>query len=79
MADGIVCHCPRCSDAPWQTYTEAYRHQCEVQSVVALQDRVARKAYLALVAEKRGAAAAERLRQDAIALWRAGDVATGGE
>jgi hypothetical protein len=47
------------------TWTEAHRHVCEVRYVQGLAAD-AREAYLQRVAEKRGAAACERLRRDAL-------------
>ncbi|SPR97369.1 DUF7696 family protein [Cupriavidus taiwanensis] len=49
---------------------EAWRHECEVRWVISLAP-AAIKAYLMAVEKKRGAAAAERLRQDARAAWEA--------
>lgn len=44
------------------TWTEPWRHECEVRFVKSLTYG-RRKEYLDAVAEKRGAAAAERLRE----------------
>ena len=52
--------------------TEAHRHECEVRYVVDLQDNAKRREYLEGVAAKRGAAAAQRLREDARALLQQG-------
>ncbi|WP_419951036.1 DUF7696 family protein [Cupriavidus phytorum] len=49
---------------------EAWRHECEVRWVISLAPP-AIKAYLMAVEKKRGAAPAERLRQDARAAWEA--------
>jgi len=51
-------------DVPF-TWTEAHRHACEVRYVQGLAAD-AREAYLQRVAEKRGAAAGERLRRDVL-------------
>ena len=51
-------------DVPF-TWTEAHRHACEVRYLQGLAP-YARKAYLEAVANKRGAAAAQRLRVDAL-------------
>jgi hypothetical protein len=66
------CRCPACTDQPAPTYTEAHRHACEVAYVVGLPGRAERISYFALVRERRGAAAAKRLRGEAIAAWKAG-------
>ena len=47
------------------TWSEAYRHVCEVHYVQGLEPD-AREAYLQGVAKKRGQAAAQRLRRDAL-------------
>lgn len=47
------------------TWTEAWRHACEVRYVKNLGPQ-ARESYLGRVAEKRNAAAAQRLREDAL-------------
>lgn len=49
---------------------EAKRHACEVDYVLAMPSKAERNAYLALVAKARGQAAADRLRDDAMAAWR---------
>lgn len=59
------CLCELCSPLPAKTYTEAWRHECEVRYVVALGTNAERKSYLALVNERRGTEAAARLRKDA--------------
>lgn len=54
---------------------ERYRHACEVNYLVTLGSKEGRRGvdrYLALVAQKRGSAAAERLRADAKAAFVAG-------
>lgn len=57
-----------CYDKMAATYSEAYRHECEILSVVRMfrehgSDKV--KSFLLLVEKERGANAAERLRQAA--------------
>lgn len=53
------------------TGSEKYRHECETRHVLALrrQDRNAAHDYLALVAKRRGQAAADALRDAAAKLW----------
>ncbi len=53
-----------------ERWSEAHRHRCEVAYVAGLADHAARTRYLALVAEHRGPAVAERLRLDAWELLR---------
>jgi len=67
-----ACLCPSCTDRPAPSYTDAFRHQCEVAFVVGLPGRAERVEYFSLVRERRGAAAAKRLREEAIAAWKAG-------
>jgi len=55
------CRCPNCSDAPLPTYTERYRHKCEVRYVAGLPKKEDRSRYLRHVALKRGAAAAQQI------------------
>ena len=63
--------CPHC-EAGGYTYSEAYRRECEARYVAQLPGREARAEYLKAVAQHRGRGAAERLRQDVLALWRTG-------
>ena len=61
------------------TDTEAYRHSCEIDSIVRMYrehggDRV--KSYLLQVEKHRGSQAAERLRGEALERLRLGNVAT---
>jgi len=53
------------------TNSEEWRHECEARHVLALrrQDRNAAHDYLALVAKRRGRAAADALRDAAAKLW----------
>jgi hypothetical protein len=54
------------------TYSEQHRHECEVRHVAALPTRAERAAYLdERLERKRGKAAADRLRFDVAAAWRA--------
>lgn len=47
------CLCEMCTPNPAFTYTEEYRHQCEVRYVLRLAEE-RRAEYLALVLEERG-------------------------
>ena len=49
---------------------EAHRHQCEIDYVLAMRSQAERSAYFALVAKARGQAAADRLRDAAMAAWK---------
>lgn len=60
-----ACRCESCTDDPAPTYTERYRHECEVQEVASMPSNEARREYLALVEKKRGINAATRLREAA--------------
>ena len=53
------------------TYTEAYRHECEVRFVVGMPGPEQRRTYLAGVEAKRGKPAADRLREGVRAVWAA--------
>jgi hypothetical protein len=72
MLEHRACLCPRCTDRPAPTYTEKHRHACEVDDVLAMPDKGARKAYLAAVARHRGPAHAERLKEAVVQAWRDG-------
>lgn len=63
-----ACRCPSCSQSPLPTYTEKFRMECEIRSVVALPSNEGRRAYLELVEKRRGVNAAEHIRQ---AVWKA--------
>lgn len=66
----MSCLCPSCRPQdPAPTYTEAYRHECEVRYVVSLGTQEDRRKYLAGVAKRRGLEAMSTLRNDAIRLW----------
>lgn len=43
---------------------EQYRHECEVRSVLAMGNKLRMKEYMDLCEEKRGKAAADKLRKD---------------
>jgi hypothetical protein len=54
------------------TYSDEHRHQCEVRFVLAMPSRAQRADYLdERLDKKRGAAAAQRLRDDVRAGWLA--------
>lgn len=53
------------------TFTEQYRHECEVRYVLAMPTRLQRAAYLDSLVKYRGQASADRLRADVAAAWRA--------
>lgn len=65
-----ACLCPACADDPAPTYTEAYRLQCEVNWVLAMKDKPTRRAYMAMVAGKRGEAAANVLSDALVRAWK---------
>lgn len=61
----VVCLCEMCRpDDPGRTYTEAFRHECEVRYVVGLPSNERRAEYLEKVFEKRGRKAYKRLRKE---------------
>lgn len=49
--------------------SEKFRHACEVKHVLGLADIEARRRYIELVEEKRGAEAAKRLADDVKSAW----------
>ena len=49
---------------------EAHRHACEIDYLLGMSSKAERNEYLALVAYKRGQAAADRLRDAAMAAWK---------
>lgn len=55
-------------EAGGATYTEAFRHACEVRYCVAMSSNDERKRYLEGVEKRRGRTAADRIRRD---VWRA--------
>lgn len=67
------CRCEVCCpDNPAPTYTEQFRHECEVRAVVAMASNARRRSYLEKVEKRRGAAAADRIRTEAWELMRRG-------
>lgn len=57
----LACRCEQCTATPGPTYTEAFRHECEVRHVARMASKSARKAYLSGVAVQRGWEAVERI------------------
>lgn len=55
-----ACGCPGCSANPPPTYTEKYRHECEMR-VVAAMSHARRITYINGVRDKRGPEAAKAL------------------
>lgn len=55
--------------------TEKYRHQCEVRQVLrwTVADKSAGKRYVQSIERVRGKDAADTLRKDLIAQWKAGN------
>ena len=51
------------------TYTEAWRHECEVRYIISMPGREQRAGYVEAVAKRRGQPAAERLRSSVRQLW----------
>lgn len=61
-----ACRCEICRPKdPARTYTETFRHECEVRYIVSMTSNEQRAAYLEGVFEKRGRKAYRRLRKDA--------------
>lgn len=63
----MPCYCPNCSSEPQPTYTEAWRHACEVRDVASMS-QAARARYLDLVRDNRGPEAMARIMEDAAPL-----------
>lgn len=51
------------------TYSEEWRHACEIRMVLAMPSRERRAAYLALVERHRGKAAADRMKAELTRVW----------
>lgn len=54
------------------TYTEAFRHECEVRFVVNMPGPQERRDFMDGVEKKRGKPAADRLRDGVRAAWASG-------
>lgn len=54
---------------PVDTYSEAWRYECECRHILGLPSSDARNALLASIAKQRGKEAADRLRIDAAAIF----------
>lgn len=65
------------SRADAEAQADEYRHRCEVRWLCANQERG--REYLRTVAVKRGAQAAQRLRDDALEQWQRGNRGKAGE
>jgi len=51
-----------------ETYSEEYRHQCELKYIASM-DLSGRRKYLGLVLEKRGVVALNKLKEGLTELW----------
>lgn len=60
--------CPHCVAGGF-TYSERHRHECEARYVAGIPSLEGRRAYMRGVTEKRGEVAAQRLRNDAAAIF----------
>ena len=56
-----TCLCQACCAKPSPTYTEKFRHECEVRYVASLAHKSARKVYLSKVAIARGRDVVQRI------------------
>lgn len=56
----IICRCPQCHPDPLYTFSDEYRHLCEVRAVTKMES-VARIKYLTDVKTKRGEPALDRI------------------
>lgn len=54
---------------PPDTYSEAWRHECEIRFVLAMPSRERRAAYLELIEKHRGKAAADRMKEELMRVW----------
>jgi hypothetical protein len=54
---------------PRDTYSEAWRHECEINFVLRMPTRERSAAYLALVERHRGKAAADRMEEELTRAW----------
>lgn len=59
----MPCYCPACSKDPRPTYTEEWRHACEVRDVESMT-AAQRGRYLDLVKSARGPEAMARIMED---------------
>jgi len=57
-------------DAPIDTWSEAWRLECEARHVLGLKDKKARTAYLGRIRAKRGDQAAEILEGAVYRAWK---------
>lgn len=64
----MPCHCEQCDDQSGETYTEKFRHRCEV-NYVASKSGAWIKEFLDGVKEKRGFDAYKKLREDVLRVW----------
>ena len=66
----MTCHCVDCSESPEKTYTDQYRHECEVREIMrrfGTKEQI--KSYLEGIEQKRGFDAMQRLRMDLLKEW----------
>jgi len=68
-----TCLCPSCCDAPAPTYTEEFKAECFMRSIVAdvmsMPSLESRRAAIALYGKKRGADAQRELERAVEAEW----------
>jgi hypothetical protein len=70
VSSPIKCFCVVCSDDPLESYSEQYRHECEVRMIINMSSKEARREHLNGIEVKRGKAAADRIRTDLLKAWR---------
>lgn len=67
----VTCQCSQCSKDPPETYSEKYRHECEIREIMrrfGTKEQI--KAYLeSPLTLKRGAATVDKLRIDLRKEW----------
>lgn len=51
------------------SWSEAWRHECEARSILAMPSKHQRQDFLAGIEKYRGAAAAEKLRAKVLQVW----------
>ena len=61
--------CEHCEQKGF-TYTEQYRHECEVRYICILPTLNIRRSLLQVIEEKRGLKAVEKIKEDMVKFWK---------
>lgn len=65
----MKCRCDQCSDDKKYSWSQQYRHECEVKMIMGKKLLVDRRSYIDGVERIRGVESANKIRSDLLKLW----------